>query len=328
MPTFTLLPYLLPVHLPSQYTVFLFFCASTFGLALCYMSNLNKIALVLLTIKPQINKHAYNQFTKTNVDPSPKPTCLPGCLPPPSNRSSHLTTDPTSPICIPPQTPPPHTLPPQTPPVHHTLAHIYISESDSDNCTMLAPYLPTSQNGKARVTAGTLSKHRPRILVGEVTHGTLHHFLTATKSWRTTYHLMVTEKAIMPYLTPGFSDNTKIDGFYYQNPDRYNEYTPTEFRAAAHQHFFKATLHLDIHRMLDCLVQGDGSFVDFHDAVLTQNHYLEGNLEHVKDSLLISTLKNARDQVHQDFCCHQEWYGQCCQGSDHSTMGQTRQDRR
>ncbi|KAK0471440.1 hypothetical protein IW261DRAFT_1425081 [Armillaria novae-zelandiae] len=156
---------------------------------------------------------------------------------------------------------------------------------------MSAPYLPAAQNGEARVTASTSSKNGPRISAGEVTHGTLHHFLTAAQNWRTMYHPTVVEKAIMPYLAPGFSDNAKINGFYYQNLDRYNEYTPTEFRAAAHQCFFTATWHLDVHRTLDCLSQGDGSFVDFHDVVLTQNHYLEGNPEHVEDALLVSTLK-------------------------------------
>ncbi|KAK0476213.1 hypothetical protein IW261DRAFT_1567482 [Armillaria novae-zelandiae] len=95
----------------------------------------------------------------------------------------------------------------------------------------------------------------------------------------------------MPYLTPGFSDNAKINGFYYPNSDHYNEYMPTEFRAAARQHFFTATWHLD----------GDGSFIDFHDAVLTQNQYLEGNPEHVEDALLVSTLKKG---MHIDLSEH------------------------
>ncbi|KAK0477801.1 hypothetical protein IW261DRAFT_1420654 [Armillaria novae-zelandiae] len=156
---------------------------------------------------------------------------------------------------------------------------------------MSAPYISAAQNGEACVTAGTSSKNGPRISAGEVTHGTLHRFLTAAQNWRTTYHPTVAEKAIMPYLAPGFTDNAKIDGFYYQNSDCYNEYTPTEFRVAARQRFFTTTWHLDVCRTLDCLVQGNGAFVDFHDAVLTQNRYLEGNPEHVEDALLVSTLK-------------------------------------
>ncbi|KAK0475483.1 hypothetical protein IW261DRAFT_1422310 [Armillaria novae-zelandiae] len=156
---------------------------------------------------------------------------------------------------------------------------------------MSVPYLSAAQNGEAHVMAGTSSKNGPRISAGEVTHGTLHRFLTAAQNWRTTYHPTVAEKAIMPYLALGFTDNTKIDGFYYQNLDHYNEYTPTEFRAAARQCFFTTTWHLDVYHTLDCLVQGNGAFVNFHDAVLTQNRYLEGNPEHVKDALLVSTLK-------------------------------------
>ncbi|KAK0475938.1 hypothetical protein IW261DRAFT_1567747 [Armillaria novae-zelandiae] len=194
------------------------------------------------------------------------------------------------------------TSPPQTPPLDQITTHTYVSDSDSDNYIMSTPYLSVAQNGEAQVTASTSSKNGPRISAGEVAHGTLHCFPTAAQKWRVTYHPMVTEKAIMPYLAPGFSDNAKLNGFYYQNSDHYNEYTPTEFRAAAHQCFFMATWHLDVCCTLDCLSQGDGSFVDFYNAVLTQNHYLEGNPEHVEDALLISTLKKG---MHIDLseCC-------------------------
>ncbi|KAK0478831.1 hypothetical protein IW261DRAFT_1564900 [Armillaria novae-zelandiae] len=225
------------------------------------------------------------------VDSPPKTTRLPGRIPPPSNRNGRLPPETTSPIHSSPRTPPSQTPPPRTPPLEQIATHSYVSDSDSDDYNMSTSYPSTSQNSEARVTAGTSSKNSPKISAGEVTHGTLHRFLTAAQNWRTTYHPTVVEKAIMPYLAPGFSDNAKIDGFYYQNSDRYNEYTPTEFRAAARQCFFMATWHLDVRRTLDCLVQGDGSFIDFHDAVLTHNRYLEGNPEHVADSLLVSTLK-------------------------------------
>ncbi|KAK0234272.1 hypothetical protein IW262DRAFT_142773 [Armillaria fumosa] len=148
-----------------------------------------------------------------------------------------------------------------------------------------------SHKGEARVTAGTSSKNCPKVSAGDVTHGTLHRFLTAAQNWRTTYHPTVAESAIMPYLAPGFCDNARLDDFYYQNSDCYNKYTPTEFRTAARKRFFSTTWYLDVRRKLDSLQQGDGSFADFHDAVLTQNRYLEGNPEHIKDALLVSTLK-------------------------------------
>ncbi|KAK0228978.1 hypothetical protein IW262DRAFT_1293657 [Armillaria fumosa] len=225
-------------------------------------------------------------LTRTNVEPSPKLTRLPGRALPPSNRANRVPTTPTLTPKPTTRTPPPRTPLPRIPPVRNSP-----SDSDSDDDMMAATSSFASHKGEARVTAGTSSKNCPKVSAGDVTHGTLHRFLTAAQNWRTTYHPTVAESAIMPYLAPGFCDNARLDDFYYQNSDCYNKYTPTEFRTAARKRFFSTTWYLDVRRKLDSLQQGDGSFADFHDAVLTQNRYLEGNPEHIKDALLVSTLK-------------------------------------
>ncbi len=149
----------------------------------------------------------------------------------------------------------------------------------------------------ARTITGTSAKNCPRITEGELTHSVLQRYLTNVKNWCTAHHATIAEMEFMPYLTPGFSENARLDNLYYQGAERYNKMTPTHFIETVRTHIFGNQWHLDVHASLDTFYQCDLSFMEFYDTMLAQNRLLKGNVEHLDDTQFLPLIKS---RIHPD----------------------------
>ncbi|KAK0227329.1 hypothetical protein EDD85DRAFT_957944 [Armillaria nabsnona] len=144
----------------------------------------------------------------------------------------------------------------------------------------------TSQKaGTAHVTAGNSAKNCPKISDSALTHTLLKHFLTTVTNWRMTHHPTILETDIMPYLAPGFCDNQQLDDLYYQDVDRYNKLTPTQFMEIVCMRVYRTMWHLDM---------------------TGQNQLLDGNQEHLKDVQLIPLIKSRMNEDLREHCAEPE----------------------
>ncbi len=91
----------------------------------------------------------------------------------------------------------------------------------------------------------------------------------------------------MPYLAPGFSDNQQLDDLYYQDVDRYNKLTPTQFVEIVRTRVYRTRWHLDVQRGIETFQQGNHPFIELFEKMTGQNQLLEGNQEHLKDLQLM-----------------------------------------
>ncbi|PBK96555.1 hypothetical protein ARMGADRAFT_1076713 [Armillaria gallica] len=83
----------------------------------------------------------------------------------------------------------------------------------------------------------------------------------------------------MPYLAPGFSNNQQLDNLYYQDVDRHNKLTPTQFLEIVRTHVYGTRWHLDIRCDVETFQQGD-----------------QLNQEHLKDSQLMPMIKSQMNE--------------------------------
>ncbi len=156
------------------------------------------------------------------------------------------------------------------------------------------------KTGAARVTAGNSAKNCPKISQGALTHMLLKRFLTSVTNWWTTHHPTVLETDIMLYLAPGFSDNQQLDDLYYQDVDRYNKLTPTQFVEIVRTRVYGTRWHLDVWHGVETFQQGDHPFIELFEKMTGQNQLLEGNQEHLKDLQLMPMMKSRINEDLQD----------------------------